>query len=68
MLFDDTFKTIEAASEGQFRDRGSKFIGFAFPVKTEVSIKEIIHRLKKEHPQANHHCYAFRLTKKGLKK
>ncbi len=62
MLFDDTFNTIEAASEGQFRDRGSKFLGFAFPVKTEVVIKEIIHRLKKEHPQANHHCYAFRLT------
>ena len=62
MLFDDTFKTIEAVSEGQFRDRGSKFIGFAYPVKTEVTIKEIIHRLKKEHPQANHHCYAFRLT------
>jgi uncharacterized YigZ family protein len=62
MLFDDTFKTIETTSEGQFRDRGSKFFGFAFPVKSEVEIKEIINRIKKEHSQGNHHCYAFRLT------
>jgi len=62
MLFDDTYKTIENISEGQLRDRGSKFLGFAYPVKTEVEIKAIVNRLKKEHSQANHHCYAFRLT------
>ncbi len=62
MLFDDTFKTIEGTSEGQFRDRGSKFLGFAFSISSETEVKEIINRLKKEHPQANHHCYAFRLT------
>ena len=62
MLFDDTFKTIEGISEGQFRDRGSKFLGFAYPISSETEVKEIINLLKKEHPQANHHCYAFRLT------
>jgi uncharacterized YigZ family protein len=62
MLFDDTYQTIQSASEGQFRDRGSKFLGFAYPVKSEAAVKEIIQRLKKEHPQANHHCHAFRLT------
>ena len=62
MLFDDTYQTIQSESTGEFRDRGSKFLGFAFPVTKELMVKEIIQRLKKEHPQANHHCYAFRLT------
>jgi uncharacterized YigZ family protein len=62
MLFDDTFQTIKSPAEGSFRDRGSKFIGLAYPVKTEAEVKEHIQQIKKEHPQANHHCYAFRLS------
>ncbi len=62
MLFDDTYKTIKSSSEGLFKDRGSKFLGFAYPITNEDQVKEIIHQLKKEHSQANHHCYAFRLT------
>ena len=61
MLFDDTYKTIESPSEGIFKDRGSKFLAFAFPVTNEATVKEIVQRLRKEHPGANHHCYAFRL-------
>ncbi len=61
MLFEDSYFTIQKASEGIYKDRGSKFLGFAFPVKTETEIKEIIARLKKEHHGANHHCYAWRL-------
>ncbi len=61
MLFSDTYLTIEKPSEGIFRDRGSKFIGFAYPVKSEVEVKEILQRLRKEHSGANHHCYAYRL-------
>jgi uncharacterized YigZ family protein len=61
MLFDDSYFSIEAPSEGIFKDRGSKFIAFAFPVKSEQEIKEILNRLKKEHQGANHHCYAWRL-------
>jgi len=61
MLFDDTYHTIAAPSEGLFKDRGSKFIGFAFPVKTEAEIKEHLAQLRKAHHGANHHCYAWRL-------
>lgn len=61
LLFDDTYLTIQKPSEGVFKDRGSKFLAFAFPVRTEQEIKEILHQIKKEHHGANHHCYAWRL-------
>src|SRR6184192_283485 len=53
MLFDDTYLTIEAKSEGLFRDRGSKFLGYAYPVVSDQDIKSIVTDLKKEHPKAN---------------
>lgn len=62
MLFDDTYFTIEKPSEAIFRDRGSKFLCYAYPIKTDQDIKDIIANLKKEHPKANHHCYAMRWT------
>lgn len=65
MLKDDTYKTIEFPSEGIFKDKGSKFISYAFPVSEEDTIKEIIHRIKKEHYSARHHCYAYRLGYSG---
>lgn len=61
MLFDDTYKTISASAEGIYKEKGSKFIAFAFPVKSEMEIKEHILRLRKEHHSARHHCYAYRL-------
>lgn len=61
MLFDDTYKTIAAPSEGIFRDRGSKFLGYAYPVNSDADIKPIVAKLKAEHPKANHHCWAIRL-------
>ena len=61
MLFSNSYLSIEKPAEGTYRDRGSKFIGFAYPVSKESEIKEIIHYLKKEHTAANHHCYAYRL-------
>ena len=60
MLFEDTYLTIEANSEGVFRDRGSKFLGYAYPITSDQDIKNIIADLKKEHPKANHHCWAMR--------
>ena len=62
MLFDDQYKTIKNPSEGIYRDKGSKFLAFAFPFQKEEQLKEIIAKLKTEHPKANHHCYAYRLT------
>jgi uncharacterized YigZ family protein len=61
MLFDDTYRTIENPCEGIFRDRGSKFLAYAFPIRSEAEIKEIVASLKAEHPKANHHCWAMRL-------
>lgn len=61
MLFDDNFYTIENPSTGIYKDRGSRFEGFAIPVKNETAVKLLLSKIKKEHPKANHHCYAFRL-------
>lgn len=62
MLFDDTYRTIEKPAEGVFRDRGSKFLAFAYPISAEGEIKPIVAQLKAEHPKANHHCWAMRLS------
>jgi uncharacterized YigZ family protein len=58
---EDTFKTIEKPSEGLFKDKGSRFISFAFPVNFEEEIREIVQSIRKEHHSARHHCYAWRL-------
>ncbi len=57
----DSFLTIKDTSEGLFKDKGSKFIAYAYPVTDEDQIKEHLHQLKKEHYSARHHCYAWRL-------
>jgi len=62
MLFDDSYKTIEGTSEGIFRDKGSKFLAYAYPIRSEDEVKPIIVKLKAEHGKANHFCYAYRLT------
>ncbi len=62
MLFDDTYKTIRKASEGTFRDKGSKFIAYLYPVRSENEVKDIISNLKALHPKARHHCWALRLS------
>jgi len=62
MLFEDTYRTIENPSEGTFRDRGSKFLGYAYPIQSDNEIKAIVASLRSEHPKANHHCWAMRLT------
>ena len=62
MLFDDSYKTIEDTAEGIFRDKGSKFLAYAYPIRSEDEVKPIIVKLKAEHGKANHFCYAYRLT------
>ena len=57
----DTYRTIKQRSEGVFRDRGSKFLAFAFPVNTRDEIKKTLAELRKEYHDARHHCYAYRL-------
>lgn len=62
MLFDDSYQTIENPSEGIFRDKGSKFIAYAYPIRSEEDVKPIIQQLRTEHAKARHFCYAYRLT------
>ncbi len=59
MLFSDTYQTIAAPAFGEYKDRGSKFLAFAYPVKTEEEAKEKIQQLKQQHPDAVHHCWAM---------
>jgi len=56
----DSYKTIKEPSEGFFKDRGSKFFGYAYPYTSEQELKVKIEELKKEHHTARHHCYAYR--------
>lgn len=57
----DTFHTIRDPAEGIYKEKGSKFMAFAFPVRTEAEIKERLGNLKKEYHDARHHCHAWRL-------
>ena len=59
MLFTDLYNTISAESNGEVKERGSKFIAYAFPLKTEEEFKERLATIKKEHYNAFHHCSAF---------
>ena len=61
----DAYKSIAARSEGLFKDNGSRFIAFAFPVETPDQVKSIVDSLKKEYLDARHHCYAYRLGYQG---
>lgn len=60
-----TYRTITNTPVSDFRDRGSKFFGFAYPVQDVEQVKERVKALKKEHPKALHHCYAFRIGTDG---
>ncbi len=61
-----SFKTLAGPSpETLFKEKKSKFYGYAFPIKTEDAVKPIIQGLQKEHPQANHFCFAWKLNPDG---
>ncbi|WP_223033234.1 IMPACT family protein [Hanstruepera marina] len=69
MKLKDTYKTIKAApTEVLFKDKNSKFYGYAFPVESEDTIKIHLEQLKKEHHTARHWCYAYQLgvTEKNI--
>lgn len=60
----DTYKTIlKPSREVLFKEKGSKFFGYAFPVSSEEDVKEHIENLKKQHHSARHFCYAWQLGK-----
>lgn len=57
----DYYTTIDQGSRAEYRDRGSLFIGLTFPVSSVEEFKEKLAAVKKEHPKAAHHCFAYRL-------
>lgn len=60
-MADDKFLTIATTSEGVYKEKGSRFLAFAYPVTTEDEVRERIKELKKTYFDARHHVYAFRL-------
>lgn len=58
---EDLYKTIAVPAEGLYKEKGSKFISFAYPVQTEEQIKGIVAELKDKFYDARHHCYAWML-------
>ena len=57
----DHYFTIETSAVAEFKDRGSKFIAFSFPLKNVDDFKKHLQMLKKEHSKAVHHCFAYRI-------
>ncbi len=65
MINEDFYLTIGKPSNAEFKDRGSKFIAYTFPVETADDFKQQLQLLKKEHPKAVHHCFAYRIGTDG---
>lgn len=61
----DEYKTVEGISEGYFRDRGSKFISYCYPVYNNIEVKQTVDEIKKKYHDARHHCFAFRIGVEG---
>lgn len=59
------YKTIELESQGLYKEKGSKFLAFAFPVANEGDVKMRLESLRKKYFDARHHCYAYRLGNDG---
>lgn len=62
MLFNDTYNTITIPAEGTFRDKGSKFLAFAYPLKELNEVKDYVDALRNNHSKANHFCWAARAS------
>lgn len=62
-LPEDSYLTLKGESEGLYKEKGSKFLAFAYPVKNEGDIKEKLEQLRKRYYDARHHCYAYILGK-----
>lgn len=62
----DTYLTLARAGTGEFKDRGSRFLGYAWQVEDEAAALERLDALRKEHFKARHHCFAWRFGREGL--
>ncbi|MCX6327633.1 MAG: YigZ family protein [Bacteroidia bacterium] len=62
----DSYKTIKSSSQGIYKEKGSRFIAFAYPVSDQEETIPIIHKIRKEHHEARHHCYAYMIGRERL--
>jgi uncharacterized YigZ family protein len=65
ILFMNVYHTIAKEGESAFSDRGSKFLGYAFPVVDSDDGKAKLQLVKKKHPKASHYCFAWRIGQEG---
>lgn len=61
MSVPEFYTTISRSSQAEFKDRGSRFIGYSFPIANIADFKKALEQIKKDHPKASHHCFAYRL-------
>jgi len=59
------YSTIEKSSSAEYKEKGSKFLAYAYPLQDANDFKKYLQQLKKEHPKAVHHCFAYRLGLDG---
>jgi uncharacterized YigZ family protein len=62
----DSYKTIKTYSQGIFKDKGSRFLSFAYPVSDQEEVRLIIDKIRKEYHDARHHCYAYMIGHERL--
>ncbi|HWB92380.1 MAG TPA: YigZ family protein [Puia sp.] len=65
MTEQEFYYTIEKGGSAEFKDRGSRFIAIAAPIATVEDFKQVLNEIKKDHPKATHHCFAYRLGLDG---
>ena len=62
-----TINTVKSFNETRFKEKGSEFIGQVYPIIQDSDSEEILHKIRKEHYNANHHCYAHKIYQKEAK-
>lgn len=62
---EDAYTVLAGPGEGLFKDRGSKFYGYVFPIESEEEVQVYLDHIHELHPKARHACYAFRLGSEG---
>ncbi|MGF6147465.1 IMPACT family member yigZ [Kingella potus] len=65
-MYPTAYQTIAAFAEAEFKDKGSRFIAYAYPVRTAGEVKTLVDEQRQAHHKARHWCYAYRLGTDGL--
>jgi uncharacterized YigZ family protein len=65
-MTNDTFFSIKDTSKAEYKEKGSRFLAYAYPIKTEIEVKNYINHLRKDHHSARHFCYAYILGENAV--